>query len=138
MNKVKLLVVDDHHIMRDTLEAFLSHDENITIVGLAENGMEAVEMIKKNPADVVLMDLSMPFMDGIEATKVITESYPDIKILALTMHDDISLLSEAIEAGAYGYLTKPVKKAQLQEAIESVTEDKYYFGFKTNLSRTLY
>lgn len=110
MRDIKVLIVDDYLIMRDTLYAFLQKEEHITIVGLAENGMEAVEMIKKKPVDVVLMDLSMPFMDGIKATKVIIESYPNIKILALTMHDDISLLSEVLEAGAYGYLTKPVKE----------------------------
>lgn len=138
MKNIKVLIVDDYRIMRDTLNAFLRHTENITVVGMAENGMEAVEMIKKKPADVILMDVSMPFMDGIKATKVIIESYPDIKILALTMHDDLSLLSEALEAGAYGYLTKPVKIAQLQEAITSILHDKYYLGFRTNLEKTLY
>ena len=136
--KIRVLIVDDHKIMRDTLNAFLRHIENTSVVGMAENGMEAVEMIKMEPADVILMDVSMPFMDGIKATKVIMESNPDIRILALTMHDDLSLLSEALEAGAYGYLTKPVKLAQLQEAITSVTQNKYYLGFRTNLEKTLY
>ena len=132
---VKVLIVDDHQIMRDTLRAILDRTPNINVVGSAENGMEAFDKVKLIPVDLVLMDISMPFMDGIQATKLIIESYPNIKILAVTMHDELALLSETLTAGSSGFLVKPVGKKQLMEAITSVMEGKYYLGFYTAMEK---
>ncbi len=137
MKKLNVLIVDDFAIMRDTLKAFLRREGNINVVGMVENGMRAVELVKKVPVDVILMDISMPFMDGIKATKVISECCPHINILILTMHDEISLLSEALKAGASGYLTKPISRAALMEAIQSIHQGKYYLGFKTSMSKSV-
>jgi len=137
MERLNVLIVDDFAIMRDTLKAFLSREGNINVAGMVENGMKAVELVKKVPVDVILMDISMPFMNGIKATEVISESRPHIKILVLTMHDEIGLLSEALKAGACGYLIKPVTKSTLMEAIHSVHQGKYYLGFQTSMSKSL-
>ncbi len=137
MGNIKILIVDDFAIMRSTLKAFLNSEGGITVTGMAENGMQAVELAKIVPVDVILMDISMPFMDGIKATQVITRSCPHVKILALTMHDEIGLLSNVLQAGASGYLTKPVNKTTVVEAIRAVHEGKYYLGYKTSLSKSL-
>jgi len=130
MRKFKLLIVDDHPIMRETLSLLLGQNGNIIITGMAENGMQAVDMIKLHQAniDMVLMDLEMPFMDGIRATRNIRESCPHIKVLVLTTHDDLSILSKAIEAGAMGFVIKPIAKTQLLEAIASISAGYSYFG----------
>jgi DNA-binding NarL/FixJ family response regulator len=130
MKRCKLFIVDDHPIMRETLDLLLRQNGNIFITGMAENGMQAVDMIKLNQAniDIVLMDLEMPFMDGIRATRIIRESCPHIKVLVLTTHDDLSMLSKAIEAGAMGFAIKPVAKTQLLEAISSISAGYSYFG----------
>lgn len=133
------MIVDDHPIMRETLDAILRREDNITITCIAENGIEAVEMMKMNPnkIDVVLMDLEMPYMDGIQATKIISESCPSIRTLILTTHDDLDLLSRAMEVGAMGFMVKPVGKYQLLEAISTVAAGNYYLGYKASLSKTL-
>lgn len=133
MRKFKLFIVDDHPIMRETLDLLLRQNGDIFITGMAENGMQAVDMIKLHQAniDIVLMDLEMPFMDGIQATRNIRESCPHIKVLVLTTHDDLSMLAKAIEAGAMGFVIKPVAKTQLLEAITSIGTGQLYFG--TNL-----
>lgn len=125
-----MLIVDDHPIMRETLGLLLGQNGNIIITGMAENGMQAVNMIKLHQVhiDIVLMDLEMPFMDGIKATRIIRESCPHIMVLVLTTHDDLGLLSKAMEAGAKGFVVKPVGKSQLLEAIASIGAGNLYYG----------
>ena len=125
---IKVLVVDDLLIMRRTLLLMLSTTRHIEVVDTAENGIEAYEKTKLKQVDLVLMDLNMPFMDGIRATINIVKSNPHIKVLALTFHDDEGLLSHVIEAGGHGYLTKPVRRDQLLDAIYAVMKGKYYLG----------
>ncbi len=116
---MKILIADDHALFRDSLRSLLeSHD--VEIVGEASNGQEAVELSWKCKPDVVLMDLKMPEMDGLEATKRIASELPDVKVVILTASDDDSDLFEAIKSGAKGYLLKDLESAQFFELLDGV------------------
>jgi DNA-binding NarL/FixJ family response regulator len=117
---IKVLVVDDHHVVRRGLVFFLKTQKEIEIVGEAANGEEALTLVGKLHPDVVLMDLVMPMMDGIEATKKIKELFPHTKILILTSFSDQDHVIPAIRAGASGYQLKDMEPDQLVEAIKSV------------------
>lgn len=113
----------------------LRANRDIEVVGTAENGIEAYNKSKLKQVDLVLMDIEMPFMDGIQATKTILKSNPQIKILGITFHDEVKLLAKIIAAGAHGYLIKPVALNQLLEAINAVMDGKYYLGSYTNMKK---
>ena len=117
---IRVLVVDDHDIVRQGLRALLSEYEDIVIVGEATNGHEAIQEVERLKPDVVLMDLMMPEMDGIEATGRITGEYPDVRILVLTTFSSEDLVFPAIKAGAHGYLLKDSGSGQVEEAIRLV------------------
>ncbi|MCU5517363.1 two-component system response regulator CasR [Bacillus wiedmannii] len=120
--KIKLLLVEDHHIVRRGLVFFLKTREEFEIVGEAENGEEALTFIQKERPDVVLMDLSMPKMDGIEATKRIKQYDKTIKILILSSFSEQDYVLPALEAGADGYQLKEVQPEQLVASIIAVHE----------------
>lgn len=116
---MRILIADDHALFRDSLRSLLeSHD--VEIVGEASNGQEAIELSWKNKPDVVLMDLMMPEMDGLEATKRIAAELPDVKVVILTASDDDSDLFEAIKSGAKGYLLKDLESSQFFELLDGV------------------
>jgi DNA-binding NarL/FixJ family response regulator len=117
---IKVLIADDHHVVRRGLVFFLKTQKDIEIVGEAANGEEALTLVGKLQPDVVLMDLVMPMMDGIEATKKIKELFPHTKILILTSFSDQDHVIPAIRAGASGYQLKDIEPDQLVEAIKSV------------------
>ena len=117
---IRVLVVDDHDIVRQGLRALLSEYEDIVIVGEATNGHEAIQEVERLKPDVVLMDLMMPEMDGIEATGRITGEYSDVRILVLTTFSSEDLVFPAIKAGAHGYLLKDSGSGQVEEAIRLV------------------
>ncbi|WP_337098164.1 response regulator transcription factor [Paenibacillus sp. YIM B09110] len=117
--KIKLLLVDDHQIVLKGISFFLTMQPDFEIVGEAGNGQEAVERADKLQPDVILMDLNMPVMDGIEACGRITAQYPHIKVLVLTSYSDQSHVVPALQAGASGYILKDVEPEQLAEAIRS-------------------
>jgi DNA-binding NarL/FixJ family response regulator len=117
---IKVLIADDHHVVRRGLVFFLKTQKEIEIVGEAANGEEALTLVEKLQPDVVLMDLVMPVMDGIEATKKIKELFPLTKILILTSFSDQDHVIPAIRAGASGYQLKDIEPDQLVEAIKSV------------------
>jgi DNA-binding NarL/FixJ family response regulator len=117
---INVLIVDDHHVVRRGLVFFLNTQKEINVVGEAANGNEAVERVKELQPDVVLMDLVMPVMDGVEATKKIKEIFPHMKILILTSFSDVDHVIPAIRAGASGYQLKDVEPDQLVQAIISV------------------
>jgi DNA-binding NarL/FixJ family response regulator len=100
------------------LKAILGTAENLEVVGIANNGAEAVDLVEAHPVDVVLMDLKMPIMNGIHATKAIKEKHPDVKILVLTTYDADAWLFDAIRNGADGYLLKDTSREALIQAIE--------------------
>lgn len=118
--KIKILLADDHAIVVKGLSFFLRTQPDLEIVGEAYNGKEVLDKIPELRPDVVLMDLSMPEMDGIEATTLIKENYPDMKVLVLTSFSDQDHVLPALRAGAAGYILKEVQPDQLAEAIRSV------------------
>ncbi|KON89627.1 LuxR family transcriptional regulator [Sporosarcina globispora] len=114
---IKVLIADDHHVVRRGLVFFLKTQPEIEIIGEAKNGREAVEIMQTNQPDVVLMDLDMPVMNGIEATRQIKEKYPAVKIMILTSFSDQDHVIPAIEAGASGYQLKDIEPDILVQAI---------------------
>jgi DNA-binding NarL/FixJ family response regulator len=120
MNKIRLLIVDDHAIMRDGIRALLSLNDEIEIVGEASTGQEAVEKSAELNPDVVIMDIAMPGMDGLEATRRILKQNPKARILILTQHDDKEYVLSAIKAGSTGYLPKRALGSELISAIRAV------------------
>ena len=120
MKRIKVLVVDDHTIVRDGICALLGLAGDIEVVGEASNGKEAIEMVKKLSPDVVLMDIAMPLMGGLEATHRIHKEFPNVKVLALTQYDDREYVFPVIEAGAYGFISKSAASSELTTGIRSV------------------
>jgi two-component system, NarL family, response regulator LiaR len=119
---IRILVVDDHSVVRQGLKMFLGLDPELEIVGEAENGAEAVKMAAELKPDVVLMDMLMPVMDGIEATKAIRGSMPDTEVIALTSVLEDAAVVGAIKAGAIGYLLKDTQSDELRRAIKAASE----------------
>lgn len=126
MDKINVFVVDDHQIFLDGIVSLLSDEPDIRISGTAHNGKQALERIRSNATDVVLMDINMPVMDGIEATKQLRQSNPSIRILMLTMYNEPRFIKECLEIGAKGYVLKNISKDDLVKAIHTVYQDKPY------------
>jgi two-component system response regulator NreC len=120
MNTIKVLLVDDHTILREGLRAVLENEPDLYVVGEAEDGLEAVKAASVLNPDVVLMDVAMPRLNGIEATHQIHHLNPCIKILILSMHDDEEYIRLALAAGAMGYLLKDSDTQELMSAIRAV------------------
>lgn len=133
---IKLIIADDHDIFRDGFKLMLSKFPEIVLVGEAGNGRELLELTARLEPDVILTDIKMPVMDGIEATKKIAELYPGKGIIALSMYDDDELIVEMLEAGAKGYLIKNAGKEQIIEAIKSVYNGDPYYCKTTNYKLT--
>lgn len=123
---MKVLVCDDQAIVRDGLELLLKLEAEIEVVGAAQDGAEAVEMADKFLPDLVLMDLKMPGMNGVEATRRICASHPGIKVLVLTTFDDDEWVFDAIRAGAGGYILKDTPREKVIEAIRGTLSGKSY------------
>jgi DNA-binding NarL/FixJ family response regulator len=119
---IRILIADDHHVVRRGLVFFLRTQENIEIIGEAQNGQEAVEKAEELKPDLVLMDLVMPVMDGIEATKRIIQKQPTQKIMILTSFSDQNHVIPAIEAGASGYQLKDIEPDELVKAIRQLMQ----------------
>jgi DNA-binding NarL/FixJ family response regulator len=128
MSSIKYIITDDHKIFRHGLKYALSDDTQLQYVGEAENGKELLELLKTTMPDVVLLDLKMPEMDGIEAVKQIRPLYPDVRILMLTSHDDEQFILHLIELGANGYLIKNAEPSEIKKAIHFVYNQGYYFN----------
>jgi len=122
MSPVRILLVDDHAVVRAGLRMLLSADPDLEIVGEAETGAQGVRMARDLAPDVVLMDISMPDMNGIEATKRIKASCPSVAVLALTMHEDDQYFFEMLAAGASGYVPKRAAPNDLSAAIYAVKD----------------
>jgi len=119
---IRVLVVDDHAILRDGIRSLLESQEDIIVIGEASDGAEAIECVGKLLPDIVLMDISMPKTNGLEATRVIKENYPQVKILILTQHDNREYISPALQAGASGYVLKRSGRRELLNAVRQVYE----------------
>ena len=119
MKKIRVLIVDDHTLVRDGIRSLLSLLADVEVVGEASNGKEALEKIKELVPDVVLMDLAMPVMGGLEATRRIRKEFPGIRVLAMTQYDDSDYVIPVIEAGARGFVTKMAAFSELASAIQA-------------------
>lgn len=117
---IKILIADDHHVVRRGLLFFLKTQKDIEVVGEAKNGLEAVELVEHLQPNIVLMDLVMPELDGIQATKRIKERWPDVQVLMLTSFSDKDHVMPAIEAGAAGYQLKDIEPDDLVESIRAI------------------
>jgi len=121
---IRVLLVDDHGMVRKGLIAYLKKQEGIEVVGQARNGLEAISFCENDQADVILMDLVMPKLNGADATREIRERWPEIQVIALTSFQEKDLIQRALQAGAIGYLLKDVKGEELAEAIRSADAGK--------------
>jgi DNA-binding NarL/FixJ family response regulator len=124
---IRLVIADDHEIFRDGLALMLSKQQDIILAGQASNGRDLLELAERLRPDVVMTDIKMPIMDGIEATKLLLEQNPDLKIIALSMFDEENLIVDMLEAGARGYLLKNADKQEILDAINNVYENKTYY-----------
>jgi two-component system, NarL family, response regulator NreC len=123
---INLLIADDHGVLRAGLIALLDAESDFKVVGEADCAEEVVQLAVKLRPDIILMDISMPGMGGINATRIIHEQHPEVKILILTIHEDNELFQEAIRSGAAGYILKRAVKSELMNAIRSVYQGCVY------------
>jgi len=128
MKKIRVLIVDDHTLVRDGIRALLSLVADIEVVGEAANGREGLAKVAELAPDVVLMDLSMPIMGGLEATRRIRREFPRVRVLALTQYDDSEYVIPVIEAGARGFVTKMMAFSELASAIQAAYRGDSYLS----------
>jgi DNA-binding NarL/FixJ family response regulator len=141
MVSIRVLLADDHRIVRDGLRTLIMKQKDMEVVGEAEDGRTAVAMTKKLLPDVVIMDITMPDMNGITATRKIVGEIPGVKVIALSMHSDRRFVSGMLDAGALGYLLKDCAFEELADAIRMVHSNERYLSPQvadrvTSLSRT--
>ena len=123
MPDIQVLIVDDHAILRDGIRSLLERQEGISVVGEANNGQEALSRVNELRPDIVLMDVAMPVMDGLEATRRIKQNYPEIRVLILTQHDSQEYVAPLLQAGASGYVLKRSGGREVVLAIREVYEE---------------
>ena len=127
MNSITILLADDHDVVRRGMKMLLEDEEGIQVIGEASDGLDAIEKVKTLMPNLVILDLTMPKMNGIEAAKVISEEYPAVKILIFSMHHNKEYIVKSVENGANGYLLKDTSKDELLRAIKVVSEGRKYF-----------
>lgn len=128
MRRIKLIIADDQVLFLKGLRLLIHTFDNIELVAEAQNGQQLLNLINTHQPDVVLIDLKMPVMDGVEATKIIREKYPDLKIILLSMYNDEQIINHVMKIGANSYLLKNEEPEILQKAIETVFEKGFYFN----------
>lgn len=128
MSSIRVVVVDDHQIVRDGLAALLAALDGVVVVGTAADGREALHVVQEAAPDVVVMDISMPTLDGIEATRFLTGRDPGLRVVMLTMNEDDETVLSAIRAGACGYLLKGSGAAEVHDAIRTAAGGGMVFG----------
>lgn len=124
---ISLVIADDHEIFRDGLSLMLAKQEGLLLLGQAENGKELQELVCEKHPDIVITDIKMPVMGGIEATRLLLQKFPGLKIIALSMFDEENLIIDMLEAGAKGYLLKNADKKEILEAIDAVYGDNTFY-----------
>ncbi|HDY7867512.1 response regulator transcription factor [Vibrio vulnificus] len=124
---IRVVIVDDHQVVLDGFMARLEMEPEIDVVGTASNGLEALDVVKQHKPDVVLMDISMPILNGIEATRMIKAEWPEAKILMLTMHDNREYIMKVMQEGAVGYMLKEISAEKMVQSIKTVNQGSTYF-----------
>ena len=127
MSKIRVIIADDHTILREGLKTLLELSDSIEVIGQAANGKEAIDLIAEKMPHVAIMDVAMPVMDGIEATRRIIKTYPKIKVVVLSQHDNREYILSSIKAGASGYILKKAVSSEIVSGIEAVYEGGYFF-----------
>ncbi|MFI0431371.1 response regulator [Mariniflexile sp. HMF6888] len=127
MNIINVVLADDHVLVRDGIKALLEDQEGIHVIDEASNGLEALEVIKKNKPHLLIVDIRMPELNGIEVVKEINKRYSDVRTLVLSMHDSEEYVVKAIQAGADGYLLKGASKEEFLKALHKVASGGKYF-----------
>ncbi len=129
---IRIVLADDHEIFRDGFRLMLKKQSDIKLIGQASNGIELIEITERLMPDIILTDIKMPKLDGIEATKILTLKFPGINIIALTMFDDDHLIIDMLEARAKGYLLKSAHKNEIIDAIKTVYNRETYYCERTS------
>jgi len=117
---IKILLADDHIIFRDGIRSILENETDIEIIGEADDGLKAIQLTDELQPDIVLMDLTMDELNGIEATKIIKKNNPDVRVIALSMHLNRQIIVQALEAGVSGYVVKDASRTELVQSISAV------------------
>lgn len=126
MNKLKIVLADDHAVVREGLKRLIGAESDMEVIGEAEDGASVIDQASRDHPDIIVMDISMPKTSGIEATRVIKKNAPEIKIIALTVHEDRGYLQELLEAGSSGYVLKRAASEELIQAIRCVASGTLY------------
>lgn len=139
MEKIKIILADDHQMFLDGLSSLLSQLKEVQVLAAVKSGSEVLEKLKGSSPDLVIVDLNMPVLNGIETTKAIKTNYPGIKVLGLTMENDLQSVTAMLEAGASGYILKNTGKAELELAIKQVMNGDPYLSqsISTQLAQNL-
>ncbi len=132
MSIIKIAIADDYKIFREGLKVGLSADENLKVVLEADNGEDLLKELQHQTPDVIIMDLKMPIMDGMEATKEVRKKHPSVKVLVVTMYEDDKFIIHLMENGANGYLLKNTEPEEIRKSIYAVHENGYYFNDVVN------
>lgn len=128
MEKIKIILVDDHQIVRDGIKSLLVNNPSMEIIGEAKSAYEFFDLLKLKLPDIVLLDISLPSMSGIEVSKILSDQYPQIKILMLSMYTSEDFIFNALKAGIHGYLPKNTTRTELLHAITEVARGHEYFS----------
>lgn len=125
---IRILIIDDHQLVRDGIKLYLENDSAYEVVGEGCDGSEALQLLKELSPDLLLMDINMEGMNGIETTKEVMAYNSDVKVIAITMHNDYQHIKAMMDAGASGYLLKSCDELELKNAVNAVMEDDVYYS----------
>lgn len=125
---VKIILADDHTLFREGLLSILNAELEFNVIAQADNGREVIKLVRKNQVDVIIMDIAMPDLNGIEATRQLMHDFPELKVVALSMHSDSHFVTGMLKAGAKGYLLKDCAGSELIKAVREVLLDRYYIS----------
>ena len=125
---IRIILADDHRMFRDGLRALIEKEQDIKVIGEAENGRATVQLVRELSPDVVVMDIGMPDLNGVEATRQIAAQCPKVRVIALSMHSDKRFVTEMLHAGAAGYLLKDSAFQELAQAVRTVAQDQAYLS----------
>ncbi len=136
MNKIRIVIVDDHPMVLEGMRSMLNQISFVTLAGVASNAFQAIELLKECETNILITDINMPEVSGIELTLKVRKEFPHVKVIAMSTFKERSYISQMIQNGASGYLVKSASKEEIEEAILSVYEGKLYMSLDVNLSAT--